>query len=234
MGMATCGSDIERNAVMAALPPSPEVLDDALLREIAAQGGVRRFPARAILINEGDDSDSLFILLSGRVKVYSSNPDGKEIVIATHGPGEYVGELTLYGGLRSASVMTLEPTTCSVVNGANLRRFIDTHPDFAHHLVRKLIWRVRQATDSVKSLALQDVYERVVRFFYEASEDLDGPDGPDGQRVVRERLTQQQIAERVGSSREMVSRILKDLTAGGYVSMERGRVVLHRKPPAAW
>jgi CRP/FNR family cyclic AMP-dependent transcriptional regulator len=213
---------------MPAPPASPEVLGDALLRQIAAEGGVRRYPANTILINEGDDSDSLFILLSGRVKVYSSNPDGKEIVIVTHGPGEYVGELALDGGLRSASVMTLEATTCSVVNGGNLRLFIDAHPDFAYHLIRKLIWRVRQATDSVKSLALQDVYSRVVRFLYEASDEVDGD------RLVRDRLTQQEIADRVGSSREMVSRILKDLTAGGYVSKLGGRVALHKKPPAAW
>jgi len=213
---------------MPAPTDSPEVLGDALLREIAAQGGVRRYPPNTILINEGDNSDSLFILLSGRVKVYSSNPDGKEIVIVTHGPGEYVGELALDGGLRSASVMTLETTTCSVVNGGNLRLFIDAHPDFAYHLIRKLIWRVRQATDSVKSLALQDVYSRVVRFLYEASDDVEG------HRTVRDRLTQQEIADRVGSSREMVSRILKDLTAGGYVSKSSGRVILHKKPPAAW
>lgn len=213
---------------MPATPSSHEVLGDELLREIAAQGGLRRFPANAILINEGDASDSLFILLSGRVKVYSSNSGGKEIVIATHGPGEYVGELALDGSSRSASVMTLEPTTCSVVNGANLRRFIDAHPDFADHLIRKLIWRVRQATENVKSLALQDVYARVVRFLYEASEDVDG------QKRMSERLTQQQIADRVGSSREMVSRILKDLTTGGYVSTVSGRIILHKKPPAAW
>lgn len=221
-------TSVHQKAAMPESPAPPEVLDDALLREIAAQGGVRRFPARAILINEGDSSDSLFILLSGRVKVYSSNADGKEIVIATHGAGEYVGELALDGGLRSASVMTLEPTTCSIVNGGNLRRFIDAHPAFAHHLIRKLIWRVRQATDSVKSLALQDVYERVVRFLEDASEEVDGV------RKVKERLTQQQIAERVGSSREMVSRILKDLSTGGYVSTDGGNITVHRKPPAGW
>lgn len=213
---------------MSGTAPFPDVLGDTLLREIAAQGGLRRFPANAILINEGDLSDALFILLSGRVKVYSSNLEGKEIVIATHGPGEYVGELALDGGLRSASVMTLEPTSCSLVNGENLRRFIDAHPDFALHLIRKLIWRVRQATESVKSLALQDVYSRVVRFLYEASDEVDG------QRLVRERLTQQQIADRVGSSREMVSRILKELSAGGYVTSERNRVIVRKKPPTAW
>ena len=115
-----------------------------------------------------------------------------------------------------------------MVTGANLRQFVAAQPDFAMHLIHKLIWRVRQATDSVKSLALQDVYGRVVRLLQELSE----PQGTE--RVVRERLTQQDIAERVGSSREMVSRIFKDLTKGGYVAVASGRIQILRRPPAAW
>ena len=206
-----------------------DVLDLELLRAIARQGGVRSYPANAVLINEGDTSDTLFILLSGRVKVYSNSADGKEIVITTHGLGEYVGELALDGGVRSASVMTLEPTTCSVVSGANLREFIAAHPDFASHLILKLIRSVREATDSVKSLALEDVYARVIRLLNDVSDPVEG-----GQRRVRERLTQQDIADRIGASREMVSRIFKDLTAGGYLDVASGRITIVRKPPAAW
>ncbi len=208
---------------------TPDVLDDHVVREIARRGGVKPYPANAVLINEGDSNDSLYIILSGRVKVYSTNAEGKEVVIATHVAGEYVGELALDGGVRSASVMTLEPTTCSVVTGANLREFIAAHPDFASHLIHKLIRCVRQATESVKSLALEDVYERVVRLLADLSDPAEG-----GKRVVRERLTQQQIGERVGASREMVSRIFKDLTAGGFVVAQSGRITLLKKPPAAW
>jgi CRP/FNR family cyclic AMP-dependent transcriptional regulator len=210
-------------------PVTADVLDPGLLREIARQGGVRSYPAHAIVINEGDSSDTLFIVLSGRVKVYSNNADGKEIVIATHGAGEYVGELALDGGVRSASVMTLEPTTCSLVSGANLREFVTAHPAFALHLIHKVIRSVRQATESVKSLALEDVYERVVRLLGELSDPV-----ADGRRQVRERLTQQDIADRVGASREMVSRIFKDLTTGGYLDVESARIVVVKKLPAAW
>jgi len=210
-------------------PVTPDVLDVGLLRDIARQGGVKPYPSYAVLINEGDSSDSVYIVLSGRVKVYSTNAEGREVVIATHGPGEYVGELSLDGGVRSTSVMTLEPTTCSVVSAANLREFIAAHPDFASHLILKLIRSVRQATESVKSLALEDVYERVVRLLA----DLSDPE-EDGRRRVRERLTQQDIADRVGASREMVSRIFKDLTAGGYMAVEASRIVVLKKPPAGW
>lgn len=209
-------------------PDSPTALHNELLRGIAALGGVKRYPANAVIISEGDVADSLFIILTGRVKVYSANAAGREVTIITHGAGEYVGELALDGGVRSASVMTLEPTTCAVVTGANLRQFVAAQPDFAMHLIHKLIWRVRQATDSVKSLALQDVYGRVVRLLHE----LSVPQGDE--RVVGERLTQQDIAERVGSSREMVSRIFKDLTKGSYVAVASGRIRILKRPPTAW
>ena len=150
-------------------------------------------------------------------------------MISIRGAGEYVGELALDGGVRSASVMTLEPTTCSVVSGASLREFIAAHPDFASHLIRRLIRRVRQATESVKSLALEDVYARVIRLLAELSDPGEG-----GERRVRERLTQQDIADRVGASREMVSRIMKDLTTGGYIAVNESRIVILKKPPAAW
>ena len=208
---------------------TPDVLDEGLLREIARRGGVRSYPTNAVLINEGDATDSLFILLSGRVKVYSTNADGKEVVISIRGAGDYVGELALDGGVRSASVMTLEPTTCSVVSGTSLREFIAAHPDFASHLIRRLIRRVRQATESVKSLALEDVYARVIRLLAELSDPGEG-----GERRVRERLTQQDIADRVGASREMVSRIMKDLTTGGYIAVNESRIVILKKPPVAW
>lgn len=198
------------------------------MRAIAALGGVRRYPANAVIIHEGELADSLYVILSGKVRVYSANEAGKEITIITHGPGEYVGELALDGGARSASVMTLVPTTCSLVSGSNLRQFIVDQPDFAMHLIHKLIWRLRQATDSVKSLALQDVYGRVVHLL----DELAVPDG--AMRTVPDRLTHQDIAQRVGSSREMVSRIFKDLATGGFVSTEGGRINILRPLPSAW
>lgn len=205
-----------------------EALQEDLLRAITAKGGIKSFPANAIIINEGDCADSLYIILSGRVKIYASNESGKEVVLNTHGPGEYVGEMALDGGPRSASVMTLQPTTCSIVTGDSLREFIAAHPDFAQHLIHKLIRRARTATESVKSLALMDVYGRVTRLLLELATE------EGGKLVINGKLTQQDIADRVGSSREMVSRIFKDLTAGGYVSSETGRVVIHKKPPPGW
>lgn len=210
--------------------PEPQtVLNDQLLQAMAERGGVKNFPANAVLVTEDDDSDSIFIILKGRVKVYGAGENGREVVYTTHGAGEYFGEMTLDGGPRSASVMTLEPTTCVVVPGSNVRDFLGTHPDFALHLVRKLIALVRRSTDTVKRLALDDVYTRIRKLMLELAVEDDG-----GQQVVADRLTQQDIADRVGSSREMVSRIFKQLTVGGYVTVQGKRIVLLKKLPARW
>lgn len=203
-------------------------LAESSLQDMAARGGVKRYPTHAVIITEGDANNSLYIILSGRVKVYASNEAGKEVILNTHGAGEYVGELAIDGGLRSASVMTLEPTTCVVVTGASLRDFVVEHPDFALHLIDGLIARVRQLTENVKSLALEDVYGRVASLLKTLAVD----EGT--RRVVTERLTQQDIAERVGSSREMVNRIFKELTSGGYLVVEAGRIELLRALPKAW
>jgi CRP/FNR family cyclic AMP-dependent transcriptional regulator len=203
-------------------------LPQSLLDAIAPHGSTRSFAANAILINEGDTTDSLYILLSGRVKVYASSEDGRELVLAEYGPGEYFGELSIDGEKRSASIKALEACSCRVVQGSELRQFLADHPDFAMHLTRKLIRMVRRLTGQARSIALQDVYGRMVRVLTELSE----PAGEE--RVLRHKLTQQDIADRIGSSREMVNRVMKELTAGGYIAQRDGRLVILRKLPAAW
>jgi CRP/FNR family cyclic AMP-dependent transcriptional regulator len=209
---------------LASLAPLPQ----HALHELAASAVTRRFPKNAVLINEGDLGDSLFIVLSGRLKVYASNEAGKEVVIDFHGPGECVGEMSLDGTPRSASVATTEPTTCAIVGRAQFREFVRDHPDFALYLMEKLIQRARRATENMKSLALSDVYGRLLRLLGELARD------EGGKLVVSESLTQQDIAERVGASRDMISRLLKDLVAGGYLAIERRRITILKKPPAAW
>jgi CRP/FNR family cyclic AMP-dependent transcriptional regulator len=228
-------------AAASASPPSPirspkaSPLDDGFgplppetLNALAGSSIARRFPKNAVLINEGEHGDSLFIVLSGRLKVYASNEVGKEIVIDFHGPGECVGEMSIDGSPRSASVMTTEPTTCAIVSRAQFRDFLHEHPDFALYLIGKLIQRARRATESVKSLALSDVYGRLVRLLNALAQDVGG------RLVVKEKLTQQEIAERVGSSRDMITRLMKDLVTGGYLSVEDRTIVILKRPPAAW
>jgi len=203
-------------------------LPAATLSALAASVVTRRFPKHAVLINEGEQGDSLFIVVSGRLKVYASNDAGKEIVIAMHGPGECVGELSLDGSPRSASVVTTEPTTCAILSRAQFRELLREHPDFALYLIDKLIERVRRTTESVKSLALSDVYGRLSGLLCQLARDVDG------RMVVPEKLSYQDIAERVGSSRDMISRLMKDLIAGGYLAVEDHTIVFLKRLPPAW
>jgi CRP/FNR family cyclic AMP-dependent transcriptional regulator len=208
--------------------PSLSVIPDMLLRQLAERGRARRFPAQTVLFSEGDASDSLYVLLAGRVKVYGSNDKGREVIYNTHGPAESFGELALDGGIRSASVMTLEPCSIVVVPGAEVRAFMAEHPDFAWHLVRKLAAMLRRSTLSVRSLALQDVYGRLIGVLLELAREHAGL------RSIDPAPTQQEIAERVGSSREMVSRILTTLVVGGHLKREGRRLVLLKPLPAHW
>jgi CRP/FNR family transcriptional regulator, cyclic AMP receptor protein len=217
--------------------PAPRVQDSAdpfaplaeeTLRAIAVTGVVRQFPKQTVLIHDGDIGDALYIILSGRVKVYASNAAGREVVIDFRGQGECIGEMSLDGSPRSASVMTVEPTTCAIVNRAQFRDFILAHPEFAMYLIEKLIHRVRVTTENVKSLALSDVYGRLARLLNALATEVDG------KWVVLEKLTQQDIADRVGASRDMIGKLMKDLVAGGYLTVEDRTISILRKLPTGW
>ena len=203
-------------------------LQEVALRRIAASGVVRQFPKQTVLIHEGDVGDSLYIIVSGKVKVYASSAAGREVVLGFRGAGEYVGEMSLDGSPRSASVITAEPTTCAIVTRAQFQVFLADHPEVAKHLIETLIRRVRVATEDVKSLALSDVYGRLVRLLNALATVEDGTLG------VREKLTQQDIADRVGASRDMIGKLMKDLVAGGYLQVEDRTIIFLKKLPPGW
>jgi len=205
-----------------------EILPAPLIEKMAALATTRTFGKNAIIVSEGDETDSLYIVLAGRAKVFVGDENGREVQLNQIGAGEYFGEVTLDGGPRSASVMALEECRCAVVKRAELTAFLERNPEFARHLVRKLAHRVRMLTESVRSLALMDVYGRVARLLLELAEERDG------RLVVEESLTHRDIASRVGASREMISRIFSDLTDGGYVRKEDRHLVIMRKPPPRW
>ncbi len=206
----------------------PDSLTGAELRTLSDQGTVKTFQKHTVIVSEGDETDSLYVVLSGRVRVFVADESGKEVVLGTQGAGEYFGEMVLDGGPRSASVMTLEPSRFLVIPKNKVRDFLRGQPDFAIRLIEKLIHRSRSLTASVKNLALMDVYGRVARLLLELAED------EGGKLVIREKLTQQDIASRIGASREMVSKILNDLATGGYLSIARKRITVHKTPPRHW
>jgi CRP/FNR family cyclic AMP-dependent transcriptional regulator len=203
-------------------------LDEAALQKLAPGGTVRSYARNVVVLSEGDVTDSLYVVLSGRVKAFVSDESGKEVIVNTIGAGDFFGELVLDGGARSASIMTLEPSRFFVIPQRDVEALLASNPEFAKNLLRKLIGKVRSLTARVMDLALKDVYGRLVKYLEEAAVEQGG------RRVVPDRLTQTEIAARIGGSREMVSRILRDLAAGGYVSVEAKQIILHRKLPAHW
>lgn len=189
----------------------------------------KTFSKNTIIINEGDESDSLYVILSGTVKIFLSDEEGKEIILNTQGPNEYFGELALIDDApRSASVMTLDDCKVSIILKRDFEEYISKNPEICFRLIRGLTKRLRRLTDNVKSLALMDVYGRVARTLIELSEDLDG------KKIVQQKLTQRDIANMVGASREMVSRILRDLSTGGYITVEKKHITINERLPAAW
>ena len=209
--------------------PSPDELLDVIdLRDFAERAVTRTFPKNTVVVSEGDRTDSLYIIVSGRVKIYVSDEKGKEVALNESGPGEYFGEMVLDEGPRTASVMTLEPTEFLVVPKEDFREFVKKSPEFSLHLIYKLIKRVRALTNDVKSLALVDVYGRVARMLLDLAVERDGV------LVIESKPTQQEIASRVGASREMVSRILGDLTVGGYIEVARDRITIAKALPRTW
>ena len=213
-------------------PGAPAVLaqETPHVKALAARGNLRNFRRGMALIQEGDRGDTLYIVLSGRLRAFAADPSGKEITLGIYGAGEYVGEMSLDGGPRSANVETLEQTTCAVVSREALLAYIGEHPDFALEMMARLIRRARLATESARSLALIDVYGRMTRLL----DQLAGPAAADGTRSVGERITHQQIASHLACSREMVSRLMRDLENGGFVEKRERRVVLLKGLPARW
>lgn len=205
-------------------------LDEAALNLIAQRVVNRSFPANTIVIHEGDEALSLYLIVSGAVKVFLSDDNGKQIVVSSQREGEYFGELALLDDApRSASVMTTEKSTFMVLNKHDFDHLLEEQPAIALPIMRQLARRVRLLSENVKSLALLDVYGRLARTLLMLAEPAE-----DGRLAVREKLTQQELANRIGASREMVARILKDLTTGGYISIDNKRITINEKLPAAY
>jgi len=209
---------------------SVEIFSGLSDTELAAleESSIRRsYPKNTVIINENDVADSLYVIESGKVKVYCSDKNGKEFIMNTLGGGDYFGELALLDDdRRSASVRTMEKADFCIIYKQDFNQVLDLHPNIAKTLIRNITRRVRALTEKVKSLALQDVYGRVTKVLNSLATERND------EFYVEEKLTQQDIADRVGASREMVARILKDLTIGGYISFENRHIVIHRRLPA--
>ena len=207
-----------------------EGLTQQELEALSASSVVRSYPKNTVIINESDHADSLYIIESGKVKVYCSDKNGKEFIMNTLIAGDYFGELALLDDdKRSASVRTMEKSSFCIIYKDDFNKVLEQQPNIAKTLIGNLTRRVRKLTQDVKALALQDVYGRVTNVLNALAESRD-----EHTSIIPDKLTQQDIADRVGASREMVARILKDLTIGEYISFEGRNIVINGKLPAQY
>ena len=190
----------------------------------------KSYRKNTVVIEKGDDSSLFYIILEGKIKAYVSDEHtDKEIILNIQGPGEHFGELALLNDTpRTCSVMTLEDSKFLVMTKRSFKKFLSEFPDSSFNLIRALVNRIAALTDEIGSLALNDVYGRVREVLNNESYEQS-----DGKRVF-EGMTQKDIASRVGCSREMVSRILKDLKIGGYISMNKRQIEILKKLPRQW
>lgn len=196
---------------------------------LTARSSPRTYHKGAIIVNEGDEGNALFVIQTGSVKTFLSDDNGKEVVLSTQGAEEYFGDLALFDDApRSASVIALEPCKVLVISKAILREALDEKPEIALVLLKGLASRVRALTESVRIFALLDVFGRLVRTFYALASEKDGA------LIIDQKLTQQELANRIGASREMVSRIMNDLIAGGYIKVDAKRILICKKIPSSW
>jgi CRP/FNR family transcriptional regulator, cyclic AMP receptor protein len=196
-------------------------LPEEQLRMLTTMVTRRSASRNTTIMSSGDATDSLYIVISGRLKVMMSDSEGKEVILAILGPGEFFGEMGLIDDEpRSASVVSIEPCELLSIAKRDFKRVVSENSEMAMAVMRGLVRRLREADRKIGSLALLDVYGRVARLLLDMAENVNG------EKIVTKRLPKQDIAKMIGASREMVSRVMKDLQTGGYIEMRGSNIVL--------
>ena len=197
------------------------VLTENQLELLTSVVSRKSFPRSTTIIAAGDMTDSLYVIISGRLKVMMTDDDGGEVILAILGPNEFFGEMGLLDDApRSASVVAIEPCELLSLSKKDFKKCMAENFEMTMTVLRGIVKRLREADKKIGSLALMDVYGRVARLLLEMSETIDG------QKVVTKKLAKQDIAKMIGASREMVSRVMKDLQTGGFIEVKGGSIYL--------
>ena len=214
-GMSSVSTTLLRNV------PLLSVLDEHELALLARVVSRKSFARGSLILAAGDPTDSLYILISGRIKVFMSDLEGKEVILAILGPNEFFGEMGLIDDSpRSANVVALEACELVCISKPDFKRCLAENLDMAMTVMRGLVKRLRAADNQIGSLALMDVFGRVARLLLDTAEVVDG------EKVVTKKLSKQDIARMIGASREMVSRVMKHLQAAGYIEVRGDTIVI--------
>lgn len=222
----------------------PVACSPALLLLLSRDASTRHYRKGALLIQEGDRGDCMYLVRSGQLRVFAASESGREITYGLCGPGEYVGEQCLDGDTRNVSVEALVPSSCAVIKREVLLARLAGAPELCLELLQRSLAQTRHLTDQVRQLALDDVYARLRALFdtpatssdaLRTSSAPEAPPATDGtQRHPSQRMTHKEISQRIGCSREMVSRLLKDLERGGFIRREGSSLEVLKRLPARW
>jgi CRP/FNR family cyclic AMP-dependent transcriptional regulator len=203
-------------------------LSELTIQEIESTAERRKYKRGSIIIKKDDTADYLYVLLSGQVHAFIDDEAGKRVIVNTIGSDELFGELAMFSGdKRSASILAAENCEVLIIQRDDVLRAIREFPDFCFNVIQRLSKKINSLTEDVSCLALLDNYGRIVRLLQEQAHKSE-------EGNLTERLTQQEIADHIGSSREMVSRILKDLKIGGYIEIDNKRIRILKVLPKAW
>ena len=186
----------------------------------------RRFKRGEVIVEQGKKSNALFILLNGRARVITADSRGREVILATLQPGDHIGEMSLIDNEpHSATVRAEVQTDVLMLGRVEFARCLPENSSMAYAVMRGLVQRLRHADRKIESLALMDVYGRVARALLEFASE-----GPEGELLIREKISRQDIAKMVGASREMVSRVMKDLEERGFIqTLDNGAIVVKER-----
>ena len=197
-------------------------LPTAQLEQIARMAVGRKESRHTTIVRAGDRTDSLFVIVNGSAKVLNRDTEGREVILTILGAGECFGEMGLIDGSpRSADVVANENCELLVIAKTDFTKALAENFDLCLTIMKSLVLRLREANRKIESLALMDVYGRVAKLL------LDFSEKENGLRVIKRKVSKQDMAKMVGASREMVSRVMKDLEHSGYLRVEVGRIVLN-------
>jgi CRP-like cAMP-binding protein len=217
-------------AALLARVPVFEQLAPTDLEHVADVAVPRRFDAREVVFREGDDSDTCYVVRSGHARAMREHGDGRQLTLATFGPGDIFGELAMFEDeRRSATVEAVDALECVAILGADFRGLLRRHPDIAVKLMIALGRRLREANERLARQSFQTVQSRVATVLEEMVARAREEGAADGDVLLV--ATQAELAQLAGSSRESASRFLAVLERAGIISQGRGKLVVH--DPAA-
>jgi CRP-like cAMP-binding protein len=218
---------LEESVALLGAVPVFETLGPEDLRRVAEVAVRRRFDAQQVIFREGDESDTCYVVRRGHARAVRENADGRTIALAHFGPGDIFGELAMFDNeRRSATIETLDPVDAVAVAGSDMRRLLREHPDIAVKLVIALGRRLREANERLTRQSFQTVQSRVAVVLGQLVEQARS-EGGGGERDVLVKITQSDIAQLAGSSRESASRFLAVLERAGVITQGRGRITVH-------